>query len=70
LGRRRDETHVVEVRVRVDVGLAVDNLRLEVRQPRRAVAQPAPGIVVPKLVPESSNGEIHAGAAGDRRLIA
>ena len=66
--RGRCEIHVVEIRVRVDVGLAVDDLRLEQRQPGCAVAQPAPRIAMPEIVKEYSHGEIHAGA-GDRRLI-
>src|SRR5205085_7794421 len=65
--RRRVERHIVEIRVRVDIRVAVDDLRLETRQPGRAVAQLAPAVSVPEFVPEDSDGEMRARSSADDR---
>ena len=65
--RGRAERHIVDIRVRVDIGFAFDDLRLEARQPGRAVAQLAAGIAVPEFVPEDSDGEMRARSSADDR---
>src|SRR2546429_5260930 len=67
--RRRAERHIVEIRVRVDIGFAVDDLRLEARQSRRAVAQLTPAVAVPEIVQEDAHGEVNAGSTAEVGLI-
>jgi len=61
--RRRAERHIVEIRVGVDIGFAVDDLRLEARQPGGTVAQLAAGVAVPEVVQEGSHREMRTSSA-------